>query len=399
MGKGSIVQHPLDACLFLAFDQQVHPPPPEGAEAPRLIALFGMHVDDICGCYYENDEHTTVLLQNLKGIFNFREWITSNDKEELEYCGAQITKVGQDHWKIHHEKYLNKQKPITYPKERHGSNDGVTDREKTSLRGLIGALQWPATQTSPHLQCMVSTLAGQVSKATTSTLDSANKCLKFAKQNNDVGLEFRHLGPKEEITFIAYSDASFASRDDLSSQGGYMVAMTHRDVTKGGEGHYNIIDWRSWKLARVARSTLAAESQAASDAADALLFASTFWRLLWEPWLPLDDIKTAQCANSPKLVVDAKALYDLLVRDEIQTGSSADKRTAIEVLVSQDKLLCCGASTLWVSSELQYADGLTKSSAAQLLADRMRSHLTRLRSDEDFVAAKKKTPWEREERN
>ena len=48
------------------------------------------------------------------------------------------------------------------------------------------------------------------------------------------------------------SDASFASRDDLSSQGGYMVAMTHRDVTKGGEGHYNIIDWRSWKLAREA---------------------------------------------------------------------------------------------------------------------------------------------------
>ena len=201
MGKGSILQHPLDACLFLAFDRQVHPPPPEGAEAPRLIALFGMHVDDIFGCYYENDEHTTVLLQNLKGIFNFREWITSNDKEELEYCGAQITKVGQDHWKIHHEKYLNKQKPITYPKERHGSNDEVTDREKTSLRGLIGALQWPATQTSPHLQCMVSTLVGQVSKATTSILDAANKCLKFAKQN--VGLEFRHLGPKEEITFIA----------------------------------------------------------------------------------------------------------------------------------------------------------------------------------------------------
>ena len=65
MGKGSIVQHPLDACLFLAFDRQVHPPPPEGAEAPRLIALFGVHVDDIFGCYYENDQHTTVLLQGI----------------------------------------------------------------------------------------------------------------------------------------------------------------------------------------------------------------------------------------------------------------------------------------------------------------------------------------------
>jgi len=117
---------------------------------------------------------------------------------------------------------------------------------------------------------------------------------------------------------------------------------------------------------------LAAESQAASEAADALLFAVTFW-----------------------LVVDAKALFDMLVREEIQAGSSTDKRTAIEVLVTQDKLRCCNATTMSVSSELQYSDGLTKSSAAQLLADRVRSHLTRLKNDEDFVASKKKSAAER----
>ena len=242
---------------------------------------------------------------------------------------------------------------------------------------------------------MVSTLAGQVSKATTSTLDAANRCLRFAKQNGDAGLEFRHIGPKDEITFAAYSGASFASRDDLSSQGGYFIVMVHKDVTTGGEGAYNVIDWRSWKLARVSRSTLAAESQAASEAADALLFVTTFWQLVWKPWLPLDDLKTAQITNSPKLVVDAKALYDLLIKEEIQAGNNTDKRTAIEVLVTQDKLRCCRATTMWVSSELQYADGLTKGSASQLLADRLRSHLTRLRSDEDFVASKKKTASER----
>jgi hypothetical protein len=395
MGNGAIVQHPLDACLFLAFDKPIHPPPPEGEDQPRLLALFGIHVDDIFGCYDENDEHTEILLKNLKGIFNFREWVTANDKNELEYCGAQITKLGENHWKIHHEKYLTKQKTITYPKERQGSNKEVTDREKTALRGLIGGLQWPAVQASPHLQCMVSTLAGQVSKATTSTLDTANRCLRFAKQNSDVGLEFRHIGPKEEITFAAYSDASFASRDDLSSQGGYFLIMVHRDVTTGGEGAYNVIDWRSWKLARVSRSTLAAESQAAGEASDALLFATTFWRLIWSPWLQLDDPKTAQLPNQPKLIVDAKALFDLLAQKEIQAGSSTDKRTAIEVLVTQDKLQCCGAGSMWVSSELQYSDGLTKASAAQLLADRLRSHLTRLKSDEDFVASKKKTAAER----
>jgi len=50
---------------------------------------------------------------------------------------------------------------------------------------------------------------------------------------------------------------------------------------------------------------------------------------------------------------------------------------------------------MWVSSELQYSDGRTKASAAQLLADRLRSHLKRLKSDEDFVASKKKTAAER----
>ena len=94
-------------------------------------------------------------------------------------------------------------------------------------------------------------------------------------------------------------------------------------------------------------------------------------------------------------MVDAKALFDMLVREEIQAGSSTDKRTAIEVLVTQDKLRCCNATTMWVSSELQYSDGLTKASAAQLLADRLRSHLTRLKSNEDFVASKKKSAAER----
>ena len=38
----------------------------------------------------------------------------------------------------------------------------------------------------------------------------------------------------------------------------------------------------------------------------------------------------------PKLVVDAKAL-DLLVKPEVQAASGSEKRTTIEVLVTQDK--------------------------------------------------------------
>ena len=221
------------------------------------------------------------------------------------------------------------------------------------------------------------------------------RLLRFAKANSDVGLDYRRLGSKDDITFVAYSDASFACRSDLSSQGGHMVVMVSKEVANGMAGHYVIVDWRSWKLQRVARSTLCAESQAASEAADALLYTVTFWNLVWQPWLGLDTQEVTKMPLQPRLVVDAKALYDLLVKPEVQASSGSDKRTTIEVLVTQDKLACCGGKTMWVSSELQYADGLTKDSAAQLLADRMRSHLTRLKADETFQAAKKKDAGQR----
>ena len=48
-----------------------------------------------------------------------------------------------------------------------------------------------------------------------------------------------------------------------------MVLMTNKEVANDGHaGNYAVLDWRSWKLARAARSTLSAESQAASEAAD-----------------------------------------------------------------------------------------------------------------------------------
>ena len=111
--------------------------------------------------------------------------------------------------------------------------------------------------------------------------------------------------------------------------------------------------------------------------------------------MALDDLKTVKMDVEPALIVDAKALYDLLSKPEVQANSGTDKRTTIEALVAQDKLSCCGAKTRCVSSDHQYADGLAKQAAAQLLAERLRTHLVKLKSDTTFQAAKKKSPQER----
>ena len=169
---GAIV-HPLDPCLFMTYDYEA----PEdtwttqaddngnNVKHPPLTGLFGLHVDDILGCGNMHNKSFQAFLKSLKQTFNFRTWKQATD---MEYCGATIHR-------LHHSKCFSKLKPDgpdTQP---------VTDKQRTMLRATIGALQWPATQSSPHLQAMVSQLAGQVSKATLATLREANKCLRCAK--------------------------------------------------------------------------------------------------------------------------------------------------------------------------------------------------------------------------
>ena len=170
---------------------------------------------------------------------------------------------------------------------------------------------------------------------------------------------------------VAYSDASFACMEDLSSQGGYLVTLCHKDsLQKGAPFVFHVLDWRSFKLPRVARSTLSAEGQAAA----AIYFTFLFLKACIHPCLDLASRHAAHLPNQSALVMGAKALYDLLVQDELQARLAAEKRTAVEVMVSKQRLGEANAVPRWVSSERQLADGLTKESATQLFADRLRSH-------------------------
>ena len=56
-----------------------------------------------------------------------------------------------------------------------------------------------------------------------------------------------------------------------------------------------------------------------------------------------------------------------------------------------------GGCLKWISSERQFADGLTKSSTRGLLADRIRRHKIKLPWDPHYTAAKKKSKQERKE--
>ena len=93
-------------------------------------------------------------------------------------------------------------------------------------------------------------------------------------------------------------------------------------------------------------------------------------------------------------MVDAKTLFDSLKAEVPQLQD--DKRTKIEVMVTKQKMLEMGILLRWVSSEVQLADDVTKDSARQLLADRLRCYQVSLVANQSFQASKKKTMAERQ---
>ena len=73
------------------------------------------------------------------------------------FCGSEEAQsFNHETVEIKHEQYIKKVKPISIEKiRRQMVNDPVADREKNQLRGLIGAMQWPAAQSMIHAAAAV----------------------------------------------------------------------------------------------------------------------------------------------------------------------------------------------------------------------------------------------------
>eukprot|EP00959_Pyramimonas_sp_CCMP1952_P180434 3772973-Pyramimonas_sp.AAC.1 len=62
----------------------------------------------------------------------------------------------------------------------------------------------------------------------------------------------------DEVAFVCMTDATWAVWRDGSSQGGYLMLAAHKDVLNSKTVEfvqYVVVDWRSWRLPRVSRSS------------------------------------------------------------------------------------------------------------------------------------------------
>ena len=102
-----------------------------------------------------------------------------------------------------------------------------------------------------------------------SSILGAQKIIRKAHSRINVEVRIRHIRP-EDLRFSAVHDAGWASRPDGSSQSGLMIFSCHKDLLDGTEAALSLLDWKSWKLKRVCRSSLSAECHAMAEALDTL---------------------------------------------------------------------------------------------------------------------------------
>ena len=348
-------QSPFDPCVFILRNPRTQLPD----------GIIGLHVDDgLCG----GNERFDRILQELERKYPFG----SKKLQSFTFTGIDMTQAPDKSIRLSQSKYVRNIEPIRISRERRAQlKEAVTESERQALRGLIGSLQYAAVHTRPDLSSRLSFLQSDVNRATVETLIMGNQALYEAKSHHDVNINIQSI-PISDLRFLAFSDASFASKNNPNSHTGSIIMATHRDISKNISCPVSPLSWGCKKIQRVVTSTLAAETVSLSSVLDQLSWIRLCWswmldnRVQWQnPDQALKKLPEAfssvtvhaQNLSGDVAATDCKSLYDLVTRTA--PPQCTEFRTQLAARAIKD-LLTEGTSLRWVHSGAQLADCLTK---------------------------------------
>ena len=183
----------------------------------------------------------------------------------------------------------------------------------------------------------MSHLQGCTESAILSDLLEVNKLIRLQKRYSDRGISFE--SDLQDPLIVTYTDASWATRRDLSSQGGQITVVMESKVLEGQLGKFSVLGWTSRRLKRVARSSTSAEVQMLGNAIDTHEFIKFgYIDMLGSRVLNLRDVDPYLREWRSLLICDSRNAYDGIAKVETSGLHMEEKRTAIELLGIKDRL-------------------------------------------------------------
>ena len=305
-----------------------------------IIALF---VDDQLWGGTQNFE--VQVVNKLRKIFD----ISYEHDTVFKYVGIELTQHDDGSIYMCQHKYIEAIAPIELENHRNVlKNEYLVPSEKRQYRGLIGQLNWVSGMSRPDIAFEVCQLSTSLSSPKIKDVLRANKVVRYLK-GMKTRIKVPDLGKLEKCAIWSFSDASYANLPDGGSQGGFivfLVNMTTFNVTP--------IIWKSNKVKRVVRSTLAAETLACLDGCENAFIIQKM----------LNEIIGITEKNQRPILAktDNKSLFDT----SQTTKTLADPRLRVEMGILREMIEKGEVRVKWIESGRQLADALTKIGASSL---------------------------------
>ena len=371
------------------------------ADHQKLEGIILSHVDDLLLGGSEQARKSLLELGKELGFGTLEE-------KCFTYCGKQLKQHDDGSISISMKQYHENLKPIQIPLHRRKHPESELDHaEQKQLRGLLGSLQWLVAQVRIDQGFALSTLQGEA--GTIATMLKANALLKKFKRNPDFALWF-HPMKLEGCGLVGISDASLGNvRKDgtvgdepmerVYSQSGYIILIADEDLLAGREGQFTVLDARSHRLARVCRSTYAAELMGTEETFDVGQYCRGC--LAEARGYPMGQQFNEASVDAIPLtvVVDAKDVFDKCLSDTPSFGSQ--KSLAFTVSWLRSTLRRPNTALRWTATQNMLIDALTKDMDVDHLCDVLQKGRWCMKFNAEFVkqTAKAKKVKVKTERN
>ena len=320
----------LDQGIFMFFSND------------NLIGIIIIFVDDLihAGTTY----FTTTIITQLKTTFLFG----SEQQGIFKYIGINLTQINYEIF-INQNQYSKNicEIEITADRQRNHKFDKLTNNELKQFRSIIGQLNWLSGISRPDISFQTCYASGIGKNASVKDINYINKVVKQVK-NNLYSIKI----PSLDLTclkLVTYTDASFKNLPNGGSQGGYTVFLCDENSSIP-------ISWRSRRLKRIVRSTLAAETLALCEGCDASFFVSNM----------LTEVLGIKNKIESHVLTDNKSLFNAAnTSNEID-----DLKLKVELSEIRQQVDNKDIILHWIETKDNLADCLTKIGASsQLLID------------------------------
>ena len=299
-----------------------------------LEGLIIVHVDDML--YVGTDVFLDQVMKPFKHLLK----VSRDDSVAFEYLGLSVAQVGKN-VELDQTAYVKGMHQDLLPKEAMKDKDRFVEApEVTLFRQGVGQLGWVTSVSKPEAAfgyCSLSVLQASPQVKDFSLYKKLVKDLQSQEWKITIGAV-----DMNNVKICVFCDASFANLTGGASQIGYIVFM-HDDA-----GNSAPLTWASKKAKRVARSTLAAETLSASEAADTAIFMK----------MVLEDILEVDIPPV-RVFVDNRSLYDAVRTTRLIT----EKRLLVDLAALREMQEKREIEVEWISTKQQLADCLTKAGA------------------------------------